>query len=825
MSCCGHLAHKKANEVTNMKALQGRARYGLFNGLGALTAFALFLFLGCLGDDETRPPAPTVDLIPGKTSLTEVRLSGYAEYGARVVVNREPALADGALETRADSFSARFALDVPLAVGRENEVRVTAVDEAGNESEPAVLVVSHEAPEAEALSLGLEPAVVDSASGVLKVTAQAHHREEGVDLSGLPVEFEMSYLPQDADERPGSAVGTTDSGGRAEVFFTNLDMAGEGTITAISGEAGATAGFVVSGTAPGTPVALSLALGEVDGEGDPSDELTVEPAAEIEALVSLEVEGGGAWPVVLSTDAPGAVVDSSTRRISGITREGTYLVRAQAAGTTLIATAILNVVPAAPSHLHLDLSHRFVPLGVKVPYRVGAFDEWGNSTEGDVSLTVAPVDHVQIVGDANEGYLRFGAAGSYEVTAHEATQGISSSSLEVVVVGGEDEGIPTLAEVASPRSGAFLYVGAGGTLTVEVDAESTGAIAEVLLQVRGDVEDLLTELVAGGRESATVAFEVDLSFEKPAAAMTLLPAVRDVSGRMLVGEPVTILVNDSRESIPADGVEISYVAGAGKSLLSSPRGIAMDGEGRLLVANADREEILRIDPGTGEEEVLIEVGHEVHDVLWDDEWGVFVSADGPGNGGVHGYDSHGHESASPWSEELNEPRGLRLFEGELFVAVSGNNEIHRFDPEAVPAAEHLGDELECDGEAKATWGFDLEPNGGDLVYYVTNLNDDRIFWCRGENDDEERLDDAISVSDPRDLIRLGTNDFLVADRGNHHLIRYTCSGGDCDHSDDWQETRLLGGLDRPVGLHRDEADGSIHVTLERFNAIVRVTLP
>jgi len=113
-----------------------------------LAATCALLLAGCAAKDTTPPPAPQLDETPASTALGSLRVTGTAEYGSIVSVQRTaPALGtDEKLPdpVAANAFTARFAMVLPLALsgdGTENVFAFTATDPAGNKSEAGTLKI------------------------------------------------------------------------------------------------------------------------------------------------------------------------------------------------------------------------------------------------------------------------------------------------------------------------------------------------------------------------------------------------------------------------------------------------------------------------------------------------------------------------------------------------------------------------------------------------------------------------------------------------------------------------------------------------------------
>jgi hypothetical protein len=114
----------------------------------SVVAVTALLLAACASKDTTPPPPPQLDDAPASTALSSMRVTGTAEYGSKVAVQRTaPALgADEALPDPvvANPYTARFEMVLPLALASdstENDFSFTATDAAGNVSAVTALKI------------------------------------------------------------------------------------------------------------------------------------------------------------------------------------------------------------------------------------------------------------------------------------------------------------------------------------------------------------------------------------------------------------------------------------------------------------------------------------------------------------------------------------------------------------------------------------------------------------------------------------------------------------------------------------------------------------
>lgn len=118
--------------------------------LAANTANTLFVFAVAAGEtsaaatlvvihDDIAPTSPALDPVASPTSLETVSIGGLTEGNATISVSGGSAPASGSADA-----DGRFGVLVDLTADAENMLEVVATDVAGNESEPAMLTLTHD---------------------------------------------------------------------------------------------------------------------------------------------------------------------------------------------------------------------------------------------------------------------------------------------------------------------------------------------------------------------------------------------------------------------------------------------------------------------------------------------------------------------------------------------------------------------------------------------------------------------------------------------------------------------------------------------------------
>ncbi len=336
------------------------------------------LACACAEEDKEAPPPPRVDAVTSPTSLQTQLITGSAEYGATVRIEGP----DEAVVVTADAFTARFNAEVKLLPDSANTLEVTATDAAGNRSAATTLEIVQESPRPESLTIEVPDPIVDADSGTLTVLAQVDNAEEGVALSDFEVSFSLGGYDEIADQ-----IIVTDTDGRAQVTFLGIKTSGAGLLTVSAGGLTRTADFVV---VAGKASALELRL---SAEGQESDALeALVPGTAVTALASTTDAQGNTTepPIVVVTDAPGALIQGRT--ITGIIRAGRWTVAASVLGSDLSASATMTFIPGQPADLRLTLDRSQALAGEVTLATTELFDVFGNRIDNppNVALTLDP---------------------------------------------------------------------------------------------------------------------------------------------------------------------------------------------------------------------------------------------------------------------------------------------------------------------------------------------------------------------------------------------------------------------------------------------------
>ncbi len=547
----------------------------------------LLLLQGCLGPDLTPPPAPSVDPVRSPTSLSEQLLSGAAEYGATILIDREPALPGDPIESQADPFTARWSATVPLEPESENVFSVVAVDAAGNRGTATEVVIIHERPAAHSLELDLQPSVLERGVHVLQAVARLAHPEAEVSLAGQTVLFEKHFTWSGHDETlVTEASGVVGDSMRASVMFEDLYQPGQGFVRAMAeGGAEAEAFFFVHGdTEALASIELTLEA-EVDGEEIGPDVSLAVPAGTVVVAKSVvrDVDGNRVdQPVLLTTDAPGATFDGE--RIDGLTVPGRWTVTAAIPAAGLVEAASLEVTPGPPTEIDLQLAFPLVSVGAPLPYSVEVHDAWSNAIDREVSMSTFPAT-AEIDTEGRE--IRFEEARDYDVIARvHLAEDVIETRKEVTVIGDAGGQPPHRVEVALPRPGSWVSAEAGTVQARVRAADDTGLVA-ILLRAEGPgVSFDSGAYLSGSPLEADVPLTLHLDQGMGEDEISLAPIAVNVHGQVTEGDP-RLLRRRSEAPTVSPGYVLREVAGGEGSLLIRPRGVTLGLDGRAFVVGGD----------------------------------------------------------------------------------------------------------------------------------------------------------------------------------------------------------------------------------------------
>lgn len=531
-----------------------------------LTCIAAALLLtACAEEDKTAPPPPHLEAARATTAQPSLTVSGNAEYATAISVTRTPAPAAGEelpAELRADPFTSRFSLVLPLALDGEqtdNVFTFTSTDSAGNTSEPTTLTIKRIKRAPDALYVLLPQPTVSADDRALVVVAQATHPEPEVSLAGFEIHFaaELEGSGDCAADGPSCVKQTakTDARGVATTVLSDMKLAKAGawSLTATSGEAAAVTSAVPFTVRGGVAASLKVLL--TDGAAMPADALTVQ--ADTTVTASLVAADGTDNPVqvpfTLYTDAPGALIVGN--QITGVRRAGTYTVAAVVNGqlgpdgTPVAASATLTVTAAAPTVASIAVPAT-AAAGQTVTWEVLVSDAFGNKVTPTQVLLASSDPQGVITPSASDpavGTLAHEAAGTKTLTATVAagtTMLAPTASVEIL------PGPPAAVEVTLQEVPAMTPVPPGGSVT-----------AGTALEAKVSVKDAF-----GNETTAPVGLSTNAPALLQGGALTVTQAgsysiIATVGGTLLSGEIDFTVVPDVVATIAVNAQKNSSVAG------------------------------------------------------------------------------------------------------------------------------------------------------------------------------------------------------------------------------------------------------------------------
>ena len=348
---------------------------------GSLAVALLVWGSSCAEKDKTAPPKPKVDPVVSPTSLTRQTVTGSAEFGSTIKVTGGLA----PVETDADTFTARFRVEVELNPNAPNALAVTATDASGNTSEATTVTILQEPVKPDAVELTALPLPVSADEGLLTATARITHLERGVDLSNVSITFSIEGLSGVAPQTV-----KTNAAGLATAAFTGLRTAGAGTLKATADVNGAFKAIPITVSA-GRPAQVSLVLFKNSETVALTAPLTISVGDTLRTEAkALDANGNTvSAPILVSTNLPGALLQG--KDITNIQKSGTYTVVATAANTTIFAARQVLVLPGAPVSLSLGFTVAEARAGDPVGIIASALDAFGNEVPNQaIDFTVSP---------------------------------------------------------------------------------------------------------------------------------------------------------------------------------------------------------------------------------------------------------------------------------------------------------------------------------------------------------------------------------------------------------------------------------------------------
>ncbi len=253
---------------------------------------------------------------------------------------------------------------------------------------------------------------------------------------------------------------------------------------------------------PAAPKTLSLELTGTDADGSlPGLQVVADPENAVTVTTSLTDQYGNSIPaaLVVTTDAPG-LFDGSA--IQGVTKAGSYTVRAGLANSSLAAEQSFQVLPAKATAIAFSLGDPQVEAGQKVPYSAQAIDPYGNQTADGLLLSIDNEDpgHGDYVVDTTAKTIKPLRAGQLTVRAAPTAPG---SALSPVTAGLEVT--PAAPNAITIASGSARTVPAGSTppFTYQVtdgygNTIADAAVTQAVLPTHGTVVTPPGPEVSGG---------------------------------------------------------------------------------------------------------------------------------------------------------------------------------------------------------------------------------------------------------------------------------------------------------------------------------------
>lgn len=268
--------------------------------LGIVSAEAIVV----IEHDDIAPAAPTLDALPGTTSLSTISVTGMAEAGSTVMIMGGAADAMGSADE-----DGRFDIDVTLTTDTQNDLVAMSTDAAGNTSESAEASIVHDASLPTPVTVDPVVSPTAMASVMLSGTTEA---EAEVVITGGAAEARvtaagdgswMVSVMLTANARNELHVARTGAETETVVVIVHDDRApASPTLDALASPTNQTDIAVTGSTEPSARVSITGGMATVNGSADGSGRfsLAVQIAEDSESTL-----------MVVATDAAGNTSDAS----------------------------------------------------------------------------------------------------------------------------------------------------------------------------------------------------------------------------------------------------------------------------------------------------------------------------------------------------------------------------------------------------------------------------------------------------------------------------------------------------------------------------------
>ncbi len=593
-----------------------------------LRALTLTLAVGlaaCEQKDKTPPPPPVVDPIVSPTPLTEVSVTGSAEFGSKVH------LAGGAadVDTTADQFTARWRAEVKLKPDADNTLSVTATDAAGNTSAPTTVTVTQASskPQTVKLSFSAPSARAGEQVGLLVRVVDQY----GNELPDAQVSFEVSPALAATFTIPGTSPAVTKDQGvlpntRQFVAFDLSSVAAAGYQFSIKATAGGVSDTEVLTVNP-APAASFSKLSYVPS----GTQLTVQAGQDASYQYEVVDLYGNVTtgPVSVFASAPGAIVlddgVSGNGKVSRLTVVGSYTLAFYLAGVGQKGSLALDVGVAPGAFVDVSASSTLASPQATVKVFARVRDAFGNpiacdaggagantssitfAAQGALGGSAAPLGAVSCFNGAFEADFTFGAEDTWAITVTWEPTGATAVTGQVfVTVLAFDNTPPAISiqnvnvngnpcdPLTGHNGGPGCDASNGDTVTFDAVASDNVALAQVSYIVffqSSQSTRSRTVLIAAGQASATVSFRFNVNANAPEVAPLVAEAV-DCAGNIQTLAAVNLYV---QFGIPLGGRNFTTVVSGPP--LNNPSDVVADATGNIWIANNGGNGILRLAAG------------------------------------------------------------------------------------------------------------------------------------------------------------------------------------------------------------------------------------